>query len=207
MPFNWKNGDNSWNGISPTVAMLSRFYTKNGLPMDEDKTLDYSRPWSLVTVDSAHMDEACLGRQTMRFDLDREPRFYSWIAFQNGFYEILSASNDGAYTDDANYKNFSDGSHGKLVTSFVVGGNCSRGKNANNLRSNNYAPSGFLNKKFVDPDIAKKASGLSDYRRALLGLCRVLRGDGRPAHGARIHRQGSRTRRHSVGGSGLGQLL
>lgn len=44
MPFNWKNGDNSWNGISPTVAMLSRFYTKNGLPMDEDKTLDYSRP-------------------------------------------------------------------------------------------------------------------------------------------------------------------
>ena len=32
-----------------------------------------------------------------------------------------------------------------------------------NLRSNNYAPSGFLNKKFVDPDIAKKASGLSDY--------------------------------------------
>lgn len=163
MPFNWKNGDNSWNGISPTVAMMSRFYTRNGLPMNEDKTLDYSQPWSLVKVDSAHMDEACLGRQTMRFDLDREPRFYAWVAFQNGFYEILSASNNGAYRDDADYNKFSDGTHGELITSFVVGGNCSRGKDANNLRSNNYAPSGFLNKKFVDPDIAKKASGLGDY--------------------------------------------
>lgn len=163
MPFNWKDGNNAWNGISPTIAMMSRFYTKNGLPMSEDKTLDYSNPWSLVTVDSAHQKEACLGRQTMRFDLDREPRFYAWISFQNGFYEILSASNNGAYSDDEDYKKFSNSTHGELITNFVVGGNCSRGKDANNLRSSNYAPTGFLNKKFVDPDIAKSANGLGGY--------------------------------------------
>ena len=30
------NGYYAWNGIAPTWTMLNRFYTKNGLPYDED---------------------------------------------------------------------------------------------------------------------------------------------------------------------------
>ena len=93
-------GNGAWNGVAPTIAMLSRFYTKNGLPIDEDKTFDYADRWEPVEVDEAHKDEAYPGRKTQKFNLDREPRYYAWVAFQNGYYEILSASNNGAYSDD-----------------------------------------------------------------------------------------------------------
>ena len=160
MPYNWNNGNNAWNGIAPTIAMLNRFYTKHGVPMSEDDSLDFSNPWQIVRVDSAHMNEAALKKQTMRFNLDREPRYYSWVAFENGYYEILSASNNGAYST-GNFANTY--SNGRITTGFYIGQNCSRGLNTNSLRSNNYSPTGFLNKKFVDPDIIKSATGLSEY--------------------------------------------
>lgn len=160
MPYNWNDGNNAWNGIAPTIAMLNRFYTKHGVPMSEDDSLDFSNPWQIVRVDSAHMNEAALKKQTMRFNLDREPRYYSWVAFENGYYEILSASNNGAYSTGHFANTYSNG---RITTGFYIGQNCSRGLNTNSLRSNNYSPTGFLNKKFVDPDIIKSATGLSEY--------------------------------------------
>ncbi len=145
----------AWNGISPTLAMLDRFYTKNGLPISEDKTFDYANRWNLVTVDDSHKDEAYPGRRTMKFNLDREPRYYAWVAFQDGYFEILSASNNGAYSSDPDYKAMSDSHHGELICGFVLGQNCSRGENENTKRNNNYAPTGFLNKKFSRPEISK----------------------------------------------------
>lgn len=152
-------GDGAWNGVAPTIAMLSRFYTKNGLPIDQDKTFDYADRWEPVEVDEAHGDEAYPGRKTQKFNLDREPRYYAWITFQNGYYEILSAANNGAYKDDPDYNLTSDNTHGRLVCDFVVGGNCSRGVDANSLRNSSYSPTGFLNKKFVNPDIVKTING------------------------------------------------
>lgn len=148
-------GDGAWNGVAPTVAMLSRFYTKNGLPIDQDKTFDYADRWEPVEVDEAHEGEAYPGRKTPKFNLDREPRYYAWIAFQDGYYEILSAANNGAYKDDPNYNLTSDNTHGRLVCDFVIGGNCSRGVDANSKRNSNYSPTGYLNKKFVNPDLVK----------------------------------------------------
>ena len=139
--------------------MLSRFYTKNGLPIEEDKTFDYADRWEPVEVDKAHKDEAYPGRKTQKFNLDREPRYYAWVAFQDGYYEILSASNNGAYSDDANYTLTSDNTHGRLICDFIIGGNCSRGVDANSKRTGDYSPTGFLNKKFVNPDLAKSKTG------------------------------------------------
>ena len=161
-----------WNGVAPTVAMLSRFYTKNGLPIDQDKTFDYADRWEPVEVDEAHEDEAYPGRKTPKFNLDREPRYYAWIAFQDGYYEILSASNNGAYKDDPNYNLTSDNTHGRLVCDFVVGGNCSRGVDVNSLRNSNYSPTGFLNKKFINPDLVKSKTG-ADYTNTPWPLIRL----------------------------------
>ena len=33
--------NHAWNGICPTLAMLDRFYTENGLPINEDPAFDY----------------------------------------------------------------------------------------------------------------------------------------------------------------------
>lgn len=143
------NGMSVWNGVAPTWNMLNRFYTKNGLPYDEDPEYKHLNKLEVVTVDAEHADEACEGKQTIRFNLDREPRFYAWVAFQGGYYEIGNNSTSGAYTSDPSYSN------GRLVCDFVIGGNCSRRNSSSGaLRTSNYSPTGYLNKKGVLPSFA-----------------------------------------------------
>lgn len=148
----------AWNGIAPTWAMLNRFYTKNGLPWDEDPETKGLDPLEIVTVDDAHADEAAVGEQTLQFNLNREPRFYAWVAFQGGYYEVTSASTLGAYASDPTY----DSEKRRLVCDFVLGGNCSRGTTSSS-RTNNYSPSGYLNKKGVSPDYSMTTSLQTPY--------------------------------------------
>lgn len=148
----------AWNGIAPTWAMLNRFYTRNGLPWNEDPETKGLDPLEIVTVDDAHADEAAVGEQTLQFNLNREPRFYAWVAFQGGYYEVTSASTLGAYASDPTY----DSEKRRLVCDFVLGGNCSRGTTSSS-RTNNYSPSGYLNKKGVSPDYSMTTSLQTPY--------------------------------------------
>ena len=145
----------TWNGIAPTLTMVKRFYTKNGLPIDEDPEFNNADNFSIVTVGDEHAEVAAKGRQTFKLNLDREPRYYAWVAFQGGFYEIMNNESNGGYDDDESYKQYSKSGQGKLVCDFVLGGNCARGK-VGNIRQNNYSPTGFLNKKGVNPAFAVK---------------------------------------------------
>ena len=143
----------AYNGVSPTLAMLKRFYTKNGLPVDQDP--EFPKGNSIYEVTALGEENATIGdpeAKTIRFNLNREPRFYSWVAFQGGFYEIMSASDgNGAYQNDESYNKYSDSGRGKLVCDFVIGGNTSRQPAGSSLRTNNYSPTGYLNKKGVVP--------------------------------------------------------
>lgn len=161
MPY---NSASAWNGVAPTWNMLNRFYTKNGLPYDEDPEFDSSDASKLqiVTVDQEHALEAKPGKQTIRFNLDREPRFYAWVAFQGGYYEVMSAASNGAYDADPNYEAV-DGGY-RVVCDFVEGGNCARSDGGGILR-NAYAPTSYLNKKGVDPinAVSTSVKSPSDY--------------------------------------------
>ncbi|MCQ2153888.1 MAG: RagB/SusD family nutrient uptake outer membrane protein [Bacteroidales bacterium] len=164
------SSSSAWNGVSPTLAMVERFYTKNGLPIREDPT--YSQDfYKVVTVGDEQSNQAKPGGQTVSLNLDREPRFYSWIAFQGGYYEILSSASNGAYTEDPNYLTTTGGA--KLVCSFLNGGNCARGS-----RTNNYAPSGYLNKKGVDPGyaISKSLKSPINYPWPIIRLAELYLG-------------------------------
>lgn len=159
------SSSSAWNGIAPTLAMVNRFYTKNGLPVDVDPATKSANLYEVVTVDEDHANQAEVGNRTLRMNLDREPRYYAWIAFQGGYYEVLSNSSNGAYANDASYQKYSGSGYGKLVCDFVLNGNCARGTyqdGKKNLRSNNYSPSGFLNKKAVNPGFAV-STGLQGY--------------------------------------------
>lgn len=160
------SSSSAWNGVAPTLAMLNRFYTKNGLPWDVDPATKSDNKYQIVTVDEAHAAQAEVGNKTLLMNLDREPRYYSWIAFQSGYYEVLSATTNGAYNNDASYKKHSGSGYGKLVCNFMLNGNCARGTvdgtGKKNLRANNYSPTGFLNKKAVNPGFAASTS-LSSY--------------------------------------------
>lgn len=171
-------GGGAWNGVAPTMAMLKRFYTKRGLPVEEDP--DFVSPdeyFSVVTVDNAHADEAAVGVKTFSFNLDREPRYYAWVAFQGGFFETLSATSNGGYNNDPNYKKYSGTGYGKLACSFVLGGNCSRGS-VSKPRPSSYSPTGFLNKKGVSPTRAKtnKQQGPTQYPWPIIRLTELYLG-------------------------------
>ncbi len=140
------SASSAWNGVAPTWDMLNRFYTKNGLPYDEDPAYRSANKLELVVVTDEYADVAKPGEKTIRFNLDREPRYYAWVAFQNGYYEVKNGSSKGAYDSDASF------SDGRLVCNFVIGGNCSRGPNTSSMRTNDYSPTGYLNKKAVHPD-------------------------------------------------------
>ena len=145
-----------WNDAAPTWNMLNRFYTENGLPVSEDpeyKGKKLADLLKVVTIDDPKYGE--VGQKTIRFNLGREPRFYAWVAYQGGYYEISNASSSGAYSKEPTYKD------GRLVTGFVLGENSSRGYDINQMHKNKAAYTCYLNKKGVDPDYQVKIGSVN----------------------------------------------
>ena len=71
-----------------SYAMEEAFYSKNGVPIEEDKTFDYPRRTSLVTVpdDPYYRSYMTVGQTTVKLHLDREPRYYAWLLVDRGQY-------------------------------------------------------------------------------------------------------------------------
>ncbi len=166
-------GGNAWNGVSPTWAMISRFYTKNGLPWDVDpetKTLD---KFDTRAITEEEADFGVPGKKTLEFHLNREPRFYSWVGFQFGYYEI-SEGESGVYsvgtTLDAGEV---PGANGQMMKYRRVKLNFfSNQAQGRQKRKNDYSPGGYLNKKGCDPTIEVNKSG-SQYRHYPWPLMRL----------------------------------
>lgn len=76
----------AWQWLSPTLNMVESYYTNNGLPIDEDLTYNYSGRYDVVAVTALNQTEAQVGQQTAQLNLNREPRFYSSIGFDRGYY-------------------------------------------------------------------------------------------------------------------------
>lgn len=71
----------AWQWFGPTLNATEFFYTKNGLPMDEDPEFNYENRDSVVTIPSDYNTVAQVGEQTAYMFLNREPRFYASIGF------------------------------------------------------------------------------------------------------------------------------
>ncbi|OOG18363.1 hypothetical protein BWD42_11150 [Sphingobacterium sp. CZ-UAM] len=84
--------------LAPTLKMAELFYTKNGVPITEDKTWDYVNRFQLRTATAA--DHGIQnGYQSVGLHFDREPRFYADMAFdgstwymENGNFNIKAKS-------------------------------------------------------------------------------------------------------------------
>lgn len=88
----------AWSGWGPTQELVDIFYTKNGLPIDKDPT--YSET-GFSTANSAE-SYTSNGRVfnytetgTYKMYVDREPRFYATISFDNSRW--LAPAKDGTY--------------------------------------------------------------------------------------------------------------
>lgn len=75
--------------LSVTLNCCKTFYTKNGVPVDEDKTWYPQSEWYNITTmpnDDYHLGYIQPGQETVNFHLNREPRYYAWILFDRSKY-------------------------------------------------------------------------------------------------------------------------
>lgn len=72
--------------MSPPIKMAELFYTKNGLPITEDKTWDYTNRYNIRTATVADKFYIKTGERTISLHFDREPRFYADLGFDRGIW-------------------------------------------------------------------------------------------------------------------------
>lgn len=70
--------------VAPTLAVVKEFYSKNGVPIDEDKTLDFSEINELRVATADERYNFQEGYTSARINFDRENRFYADIGFDGG---------------------------------------------------------------------------------------------------------------------------
>lgn len=85
---------------SASWHMAELFYSNHGVPIDEDKTFDYSGRYDLhrATIGDRHESYIATGQTTINLHFNREPRFYADLGFDRGFYEVATTTTDGGGT-------------------------------------------------------------------------------------------------------------
>lgn len=89
---------NAWSGWGPTQELVDIFYTKNGLPIDKDPTYTetgFSPSNSQESYTSNGRVFTYTETGTYNMYVNREPRFYATISFDNSRW--LAPAKDGTY--------------------------------------------------------------------------------------------------------------
>lgn len=129
--------------LAPPIKVAEMFYTKNGVPINEDKTLDFTDRYALRKAVRSERFYITEGYTTARLNFDREPRFYADLAFDGStFFKYDSPGNtdEGTYTVEAKSNQISG---------------------ANNFGW--YNETGYFVKKVVDWNMSHSATNVS-YR-------------------------------------------
>jgi len=77
--------------LGPTIKMAKMFYTKNGVPIDEDRTLDFSNIAALRVATHEERFNVKEGETTARLNFDREPRYYADLGFDRGIWYMANS--------------------------------------------------------------------------------------------------------------------
>lgn len=93
--------------LSPTIESASNFYTKNGVPMEEDKTLTFGEITEIREATAAEKFDIKEGYRTSILNFNREPRFYADLGFDGSiFYKYDSGSDETKYYIKAKYQDY-----------------------------------------------------------------------------------------------------
>ena len=74
----------AWQWLAPSMRMVETYYTKNGLPIDEDLSFDFINRYDLTSIAFNQRFYAQFAQRTAKLNLDREPRFYASLGFDRG---------------------------------------------------------------------------------------------------------------------------
>ncbi|MDR2954153.1 MAG: RagB/SusD family nutrient uptake outer membrane protein [Prevotella sp.] len=92
--------------VSVTFNMVDRFYSKNGVPIEEDINWDYANRFNTTQVGDGQEYNAIKGYTTAKMNLDRENRFYGSLIFDGSlvFMQSCTDRNDNnAYPINAKF--------------------------------------------------------------------------------------------------------
>jgi hypothetical protein len=81
-------------GVQPTINAAEMFYSKNGLPINEDVNYNYDDRFDIANVDDSHKWHMLNGSKQPKFHLNREIRFYASLAFDNSVWMGHDEYND-----------------------------------------------------------------------------------------------------------------
>ncbi|GHE45185.1 RagB/SusD family nutrient uptake outer membrane protein [Sphingobacterium griseoflavum] len=82
----YPGNESTFGQIAPTLGMAESFYTRNGLPIQEDKTWDYAGRFMLKVAEAGELDYLQQGYTTAALHFEREPRFYASMAFDGSLW-------------------------------------------------------------------------------------------------------------------------
>jgi hypothetical protein len=68
------------------IAEQELFYTNKGIPINEDKTWDYTNRYAIQSGDEANRYYIKQSYETVKAHFNREPRFYADVAFDGGIW-------------------------------------------------------------------------------------------------------------------------
>ncbi len=74
------------NNFAVPLKIVDQFYTKNGVPVREDKTWDYNSRFTPKTAGTDQIYYLQVGETTAGLFFDREPRLYASIGFDRGIW-------------------------------------------------------------------------------------------------------------------------
>lgn len=72
--------------LAASMKVAELFYSKNGVPVLEDKTVDKNELYELRTATDDYQLYIRKGAKTAGIHFDREPRFYAWLGFDTGIW-------------------------------------------------------------------------------------------------------------------------
>lgn len=106
--------------LSATLKIAEQYYTKDGVPIDEDKTWNYAERYQVRKDTSTfHKYYISKGETTANLNFYREPRFYAHLAFDRSLYEALAQKENETLV----IKNRSGDAHGVVFSdSHIVTG-------------------------------------------------------------------------------------
>lgn len=100
-PRSWSPDDvsNSMLGsYGPSLDVVELFYTDKGLPINMDRTWDYTKRYDFQIGDEQNKRHVQPGYETIKLHFHREPRFYASIGFDGGMWY-----GQGKYADTDNW--------------------------------------------------------------------------------------------------------
>lgn len=131
---------------SVTLNMVERYYSKNGVPIEEDKEWNYDGRHTPTVVGDDQQFNLIVGYPTARMNQDRENRFYSNLMF------------DGSVVFMKNSKDLTDRNAHQIK--------CKKGERNQSAIGHRTTVTGYWIRKLIDWEYTHSANGANSQRYA-----------------------------------------